>query len=412
MTISIRRAEPADLQAIARLDSVAFGFSYTERHLSELADGGIDLARFWVAVDDSRAGRPDGGPDGTIVGVTGDFDLTVTVPGLRQVRTPGVTWVSVAPTHRRQGILRGLMIQQLTDYADRGESMAMLTASEGGIYGRFGYGAASVVRTTEIDRRTVRLVRSTDPGSVRLVPVQQARDLVPALFDRWHARTVGAVSRWPARWRDIFTDHPEDREGATEAFYLVHADGYIAYRVKEEWGEGHPSSHLWIHDYVYLTPQAHLALWQVVLGYDLVGTIHSHKVPFDDPLARLLDNPRQPRTTAVNDGVWVRPLDVAAMLSARRYAVEVDAVLEIQDSLFGDGRYHLTGGPDGAHCRRVDRGADVRMPVATLGAVYLGGSRLNTLHQAGLAETSDDALLSRLDRAFLADREPTHGTPF
>ena len=112
-------------------------------------------------------------------------------------------------------------------------------------------------------------------------------------------------------------------------FYLVHPDGYLSYRVQEHWNDGSPAPQCLIVDYAVSTPDAHAALWQVLLGIDLFATIESHELPLDDPLPFLLTDPRQVRTTAVNDGMWLRPVDVAALLAARSYRVEVDAVLEV-----------------------------------------------------------------------------------
>ena len=83
-------------------------------------------------------------------------------------------------------------------------------------------------------------------------------------------------------------------------------------------------------------------------------------VPIDDPLPALLADPRQVRTTSLRDGLWVRPLDVAALLSARHYAIEIDAVLGVRDALLGDASYRLRGGPDGATCERSAAAPDVR----------------------------------------------------
>jgi predicted acetyltransferase len=132
----------------------------------------------------------------------------------------------------------------------------------------------------------------------------------------------------------------------------------------------------------------------------------------DDPLPQLLDDPRQLRTVALRDGMWVRLLDVPASLAARRYEVEFEAVLGVSDPLYGDANYRLRGGPDGASCARTDCSPDVRLGVQALGAAYLGGPRLSFAAAGGLLECSDQRLLRRLDLAFLADRVPFHGTGF
>ena len=152
--------------------------------------------------------------------------------------------------------------------------------------------------------------------------------------------------------------------------------------------------------------------WQTIPSWDLVGTIETNQIPIDDPLPFKLTDVRQVRTAAANDGVWVRPIDVARSLSSRTYGVECEAVIEVADELFGDARYLLHAGPHAATCTPTDHPADVRMSVAALGSAYLGGNRLLTLAAAGRVEAADTALLSQLDRAFLADRAPFHGTAF
>ncbi|WP_122620112.1 GNAT family N-acetyltransferase, partial [Streptomyces sp. Tu 4128] len=77
------------------------------------------------------------------VGTAGAFDFRLTVPGGAAVAAAGVTMVSVAATHRRRGVLTSMMRRQLDDVRSWGEPLAVLTASEPAIYGRFGYGAAT-----------------------------------------------------------------------------------------------------------------------------------------------------------------------------------------------------------------------------------------------------------------------------
>src|SRR4051794_41728182 len=77
-----------------------------------------------------------------MVATTGIFTRELTVPG-GLVRMPGVTLVGVLPTHRRRGLLTGLMRRQIDDIHATGEPIAALWASEAAIYGRFGYGTAA-----------------------------------------------------------------------------------------------------------------------------------------------------------------------------------------------------------------------------------------------------------------------------
>ena len=400
MDVEIRLGTAEDHDEILRLDGAAFGQQFTEQ---EVQDAFTIAPEFVVATVADR-----------IVGVTGHYRFdSMTVPG-GSLAVPGVTWVSVSPTHRRRGVLRALMDRQLRDLAGEGVPAAILTASEGGIYGRFGYGAATYVRRTVVDRRLGTLTRPAPDagGEVRLLNAEQARPVLPDLHRRWREQVPGALSRTEPWWDYLFLDRDYHRDGMSAKFYLVHPDGYLSYRIKQNWNDGLPGHLCWITDYAVSTSDAHAALWQVLLGMDLVATIESYQVPVDDPLPFLLTNPRQVRTTVLNDGVWVRPVDVAAMLAARSYQVEIDAVVAVPDPLLGDQRVALTGGPEGASCVPTDRPAQATFSLAGLGSAYLGGHRLHTLAQAGLVHCEDPRLLARLDVAFGTARAPFHGTAF
>jgi predicted acetyltransferase len=408
VSIQISSASIEDLPEMARQDGLAFGFDYTPDHVADLHHE-LDPKRFLLAHDAAGPALPSGAP---LVGIAGDFPFEVTVPGGATLPTPGVTWVSVSPTHRGRGILRQLMTHQLESFQREGFAMAVLTASQSGIYRRFGYGAASQQRETTLDQHRVRLLAPPDRGSVRSLTPAQAVESVAALHDRWRRLVPGAVSRDEGWWRSRILDRENLRDGMSSLSYFVHADGYVGYRTKPAVGTSEHGEVCWVTDFVAVTPQAHAALWQVLLGLDLHASIDSCQLPLDDPLPQLLDDPRQLRTTAVRDGIWVRPIDVCALLSARTYAVEVDAVIEVADPLLGSGRYRLQGGPDGATCARTEAAADLALGVDALGAAYLGGERLNTLRAGGRIQVADAAVARRLDLAFLTDRAPFHGTAF
>ena len=82
--------------------------------------------------------------DGERVAATsGIYSLEMSVPG-GVVPTAGITWITVAPTHRRRGVLTAIMRRQLAEVRAAGrEPVAALWAAESSIYGRFGYAPAS-----------------------------------------------------------------------------------------------------------------------------------------------------------------------------------------------------------------------------------------------------------------------------
>lgn len=409
MGIEIRPAGPEDLPAIGWLDGIAFGEQLSAQDLSDAFD--TEPPRFVVATE-----------DGAIVGVAGDFRFDMTVPGpppagqsapeLPTLAVPGVTWVSVSPTRRRRGILRRLMEFQLAEYAAAGEPAAILTASQGGIYRRFGYGPAAVTRSVSIDRRLTGLLAPVDDTAVQVLPAEQARTALPALHRSWRSQVPGALSRSEAWWDGLFLDREQHRGGRSAKFYLVHPEGYLSYRIRDGWNGGDAESVCSIVDYAPGSARAHAALWQTLLGMELVSLVQSEQVPVDDPLPFLLSDYRALKTTALYDGLWLRPVAVPALLTGRGYGVEVAVTMRVRDEQLGDTVVRLQAGPGGAVCEPAAGSADLELTAAALGSAYLGGHRLRTLARAGLVRCDDPGLLGRLELAFAADPAPRHGTAF
>jgi predicted acetyltransferase len=395
---TLRRAGPDDLAAIARVDSRGFGFHHDPVDIDDLRPL-FEPGRYLLATED--------GPDGEeIIGVAGSYSFAVTLPGGTVFPTQGVTWVSVPATHRRRGVLRAMMTAQLTGFAEEGVALSLLTASDAAIYGRYGYGPASQERTVEVDRRYARFrTDAPDPGGVRYAEPDRARAHAPEVHRRWAAATPGAVARDGRWWDAAFHDRERHRGGGSALFHLVHPDGYASYRV-------HPGDVCKVVDLFAATAGAHAALWRVLLGLDLVSTVRTFACPLDDPLPLLLEDPRLVRTVGLRDGVWARVVDVPATLAARRYAVEVDAVLEVADPLLAaGGRFRLRGGPDGAECAPTTRPAQARTDIAALGSVVFGAHRWRTLAAAGRVDAAGP-VPGRLDAAFAPERDPRHGTHF
>ncbi|HZV93467.1 MAG TPA: GNAT family N-acetyltransferase, partial [Caldimonas sp.] len=123
MDIEIRRATAEDFPAIAELDGASFRFHYSAE---ELTDAVLDVAPegFVLASDGD-----------TIVAISAELPLQMTVPGGAELDVMGLTWVSVELTYRRRGVLRSVIESQLRAHAEAGLAATVLTASEGGIYG-------------------------------------------------------------------------------------------------------------------------------------------------------------------------------------------------------------------------------------------------------------------------------------
>src|SRR5205823_1682472 len=104
---------------------------------------------------------------------SGSFPFDLTVPG-GQVKAAGVTVVGVLPTHRRRGYLNAMMRSLFDAARARGEPVAVLWATEDTIYGRFGYGMASMAAEIDLPREhAAPFARLDVVGQARLVPLAE-----------------------------------------------------------------------------------------------------------------------------------------------------------------------------------------------------------------------------------------------
>ena len=338
-----------------------------------------------------------------VVATSGVYSRELTVPG-GVVPCAGVTWVSVAPSHRRQGVLTAVMRRQLTGlHEQEREPVAALWASESSIYGRFGYAPATWRGNLSGEVARLRLRPDVDlgAGAVRQVGVEEHRAAAVGLHDRVRRLVPGNLARTAPWWDRGLHDEPAQRRGATERRFLQHVEpdgtvtGYAAYRVRSAWtDDGQPDGTVVVEEVRALTTPAYAALWRFLLSLDLVRTMRAPTASPDDPLRLLLAEPRALRSQPF-DALWVRLVDVGRALAARRYPARVNLVLEVRDPFcpWNDGRWSLVGHPAGAFCAPTDADPDLVLDVEALGAAYLGGVSLATLQAAGrVTEVSPGAV--------------------
>jgi predicted acetyltransferase len=361
----------------------------------------FEPARTHVAVEDDR-----------IVASGGVFTREMTVPGTT-LPVAHVTAVGVAPTHRRRGLLTALMTDLLSSVRSAGtEPVAALWASEGAIYGRYGYGLASWNVEYEVVTRETTVPGVTPPGRLRQVVPAEERKSMAEVLDRARGAYPGVSSRPGGWWERRTADVASRRGGWSAERAVLHSgedgvDGYAMWRTKGGWGPSGPIGEVLVTEVVAETRSGYTALWRFLLSIDLVRTVRFAHAAVDEPLAHLLVNPGG-AVRSTGPGLWVRLVDVPAALAARRYAAPLDVVIEVTDQMIpgNAGRWHLVGDRSSSYCEHTTAAPDLTMDVGGLASAYLGGVSLHSLFDAGLVGEHRPGCVATVSTAFGWDRAP------
>jgi predicted acetyltransferase len=416
--LELREVPAAEAREFARALELAFGSAAID-------DEQLDTTARLTYDPGWAIGFYDGG---RLVSTASALNLEVTVPAgpgrpCSSVAVPGVTAVGVLPTHRRRGLLKQMMAYQLGQFRDREAPFAILTASESLIYGRFGYGLASSCQSLAIATKRSSFLGAKDaeepgPGRMRLVNLDEARTVLPAIHDRARRLRPGEISRPASTWETMLRDPERSRDDDKPRTFVVHEgangglDGYASYRYHSKWEDGLPANRVAVEDLYSTSPRTHAALWRFLLDIDLVEEVTAWARPLDEALRWLLAEPRRLRTTGMYDSLWALIVDVPAALAVRGYGIETELVLEITGP--STDRFRVTTGIDGGYCEpaKDDEQTDLVLGLSQLGAIYLGGCRPSVLAAAGLVEETRAGALARADAAFASPLLPFCGTGF
>ncbi|MEU8897947.1 GNAT family N-acetyltransferase [Nocardia sp. NPDC048505] len=395
--ITIRPATAADAEQIWLLGATAFTWPSDAAYRQRAAELFVPEDAI-VAVDGDR-----------VVGHTKSRTMTLTVPGERTVEATGIAGVTVAPQHRRRGILRAMYTEQHRRTEAAGVPLTIFTASQGAIYGRFGYGPTIRESRVTIDRRFAEF-RSTapDPGGVELSTLPASGEQIKAIYDRFRRLTPGVQARPDASWQIRFSDPEGWRGGGTQLFVLLHADGYLLYRYHHR----DSGTEVEVVEMRTVTTDAHAALWRTLFGLELVTRIEA-TLSEHDPLPCLLTDLRLVRTEARYDTLWLRLMDVPAALTARSYSADLDTVLAVHDPFReAGGTFALTVRDGHAECAPTTRPAEVELGIDVLGSLYFGAYPARLFAAANRLQVKDSAQLPALEHAFATERDAELGWHF
>ncbi|MFF0220028.1 GNAT family N-acetyltransferase [Streptomyces vinaceus] len=400
--IEVRTIREDELSAWAR----ALNLGFMRAHVGE----DTELLRTFFEADRWLAGFGNG----HIVSTFRSFDAQLTVPGGAAIAADAITNVAVKATHRRRRLLSRMMAEDLSAARGRGSAVAILIAAEYNIYGRFGFGPATLGNGCKVDLARAGGLRTGLPepvgGRIDFATMTEVRELGPLLHERYRRIQPGAIDRSPSWWQLNTGAVTPAASDWTEPLVAVHRDasgtvtGLIAYRVDGAWDGALPDCTLTVSDFLALDLPTAVALWQFAFSVDRVHKVVVSGLAPDDPLPLLLNDPRAVTPQAYNaDFMWLRVLDVPAAFNARSYDAPGRVVLDVTDPAgYAAGRWALEAATDGTgRCTATTDDPDLSLGASALGTLYLSGhtsascltaARLITENRPGAAAAADRIL--------------------
>jgi predicted acetyltransferase len=409
----LRPVREDEFDAVLEVSSIAFGEELTP----EDAAAWLPAFPFERSLAAFESGR--------MVATSAVLPLELTVPGGITIPMGGVTAISTLPTHRRRGLLARLLSAHFEDMTARGETVSGLGASEGVIYGRFGYGPAASAVSFAVEHAHSAFATHKSPsdtGRLTLLQGDQARTILPAIHESLRRLTPGTVSRASGLWHTYLADAPIERAGASGMLHVIHEDdsgrpdGYASYRVKEQCKGALSQNELKVVEVWAADATSYALLWRYLLDTDLVKTVTCAHGRVDEPLRWLLADPRRFVVNELYDVLWLRLHDVPRALADRRYATVGRLVLEVIETFPSPtvNRYelHVTSADSPAECAATTSKPDLALDAGTLSTTYLGGVSFAALAAAGRVRELTPGAVALADTMFLTVPAPFCSTDF
>lgn len=336
------------------------------------------------------------------------WTLELTVPGNQSLPGWGITGVTVSGTHRRRGIARGLIEAELRTARTLGIPVAALTVTEATIYGRFGFGPATLSRDLRFDTRRIQWSGPRPSGAVRYTSLDELRHDIEHLITHLERSRPGYVTCDPFLWSqhlDLLTRGDYNRVHVVRYDGASGFEGFAIYQLAST-SDGFTSHRLELINLTAGSDDAYAALWRFVLEMDLVAEVFAHMRPADEPVRWMISDFRAVSVSEI-DHLWLRLIDIPSAITSRSYEEQGTLVMGVTDSMdIAGGVWRIDIDQSGAAAVSPSADdADVKLSVEALSTIYLGGFSPRALADAGRI-AGDRAAVDVLERMFRSSVAP------
>jgi predicted acetyltransferase len=345
---------------------------------------------------------------------------TRTIPRVRRMNGGRTGFGAIGPVaclagYRRQGHVGKLLRLALERMREQGMALSGLFTPHDALYARYGWERAEARKLYYVRPSDIRLRIKGAPGNIERVTSDDWQRL-DAVYREYATARNGPLHRVEALWRHDVLRHWEEATGQlgdNETFIWMNAagedQGYVSYYAR-------PMPRVdrfvpWevvVRDFVSLSGDAYLGLWQHLLAHDIATRLAVH-APVDDPFPDLVEDPRKVEIVRT-EGPMIRIVDVERALAQRPFAGHRPAsfTMRVTDTAapWNDGVWRIDAGEGQMQVEMKDGEADVELNAGTLAPLYTGYMRPEVAAGVGLLKVNRATALEGMCEAFAVTYPP------
>ena len=343
-----------------------------------------------------------------------------TIPMARRINGSATHFGAIGPVaclsaYRRQGHVGRLLRLALQRMREQGIPLSGLFTPHDALYARFGWERSEARKQYYLRPSDLRMRIKGALGSIEAVTADDWSRL-DAIYRRYVGPRNGPLHRVEPWWRQNVLRHWEEATGGlgdNEAFVWKNAngqdEGYLSYysRTMPRTGQFVPWEVV-VRDFVSLSGDAYLGLWQHLLAHDIATRLAVH-MPVDDPFADLVEDPRKVELPRA-EGPMIRVVDVERALSRRPLVGSRPAsfTMRVTDPAapWNEGVWRIDAGEGQVQVERKDADADVELNVGTLAPLYTGFMRPDVAAGVGLLKVNRAEALEDMREVFAVTHPP------
>ncbi|MEX0801252.1 MAG: GNAT family N-acetyltransferase [Dehalococcoidia bacterium] len=337
-----------------------------------------------------------------------------TVPMTRRMNGGRIPFGAVGPVacladFRRHGHVGKLLRLSLERMRDQGQATSGLHTPHDALYRRFGWERAEGKKRYQFEPNDVRLRFKGAKGSLERVSNDDWGRL-EAVYRIYGRERNGPLHRIEPWWRqnilreyDNFGGPLRERDAFVWASAEGQDEGYVVYvnRSMGRDGDWQPQE-IWVRDFVSLSADAHLGLWEHMLTHDLATRL-TMDAPLTDPFRDLCEDPSAVQAS-MGEGALHRIVDVERALGMRPYVGEkpVAFTMGIADATapWNEGVWRVEAGEGRMRAERVEGKPDVELTANTLAPLFTGHMRPEVAAGVGLLKVREPEALAQMAEAF------------